>query len=123
VQDEPTSAQLLGAIADVLETRVRDELTGSGRHQVRVVANLCRILAREHALDPSADRAALSALSAVLGVDDGASSSELWRRLAVRIDEAPLGEAEGDALARAAHPVVLEIVRGKLAVVKPGYDA
>lgn len=105
-------------MADTLEQRVLGELAGSAQHQARVVANLCRVLAREHELDPALDAAARQGLADLLTApDDELSTDELttdglWRACAEHIDE--LDEV-------ATHRVLTEIVRGKVAVAKPEY--
>lgn len=126
MQDAPDAARLLAAMADTLEERVLGELAGSAQHQARVVANLCRVLAREHELDPALDAAARAALAALLDTDGSGpgdpagTTAELWEACAARIDR--LGDTpEDDALAARAHGVLTEIVAGKVAVAKPDY--
>ena len=46
MQDDPDATTLLRAIADTLESRVLPNTDPSVQHQVRVAANLCRILQR-----------------------------------------------------------------------------
>lgn len=120
MQDRPTAAELLDAIAELLEGEVLDATSGALKHQVRVAGNLCRILQRESELQAGLDGRAREAIAALLGVDPGAAGelAELNAELARRI-------REGDdvALERAAWPVLLDVVRGKLAVDKPGHDA
>ena len=122
MQDEPGAAALLDAVADTLEQRVLAGTDPSVQHQVRVAANLCRIVAREVTLDPAADQRARASLAELLGHDG--PSPELWAELAGQLTPDADGppDAADDALAAAAHPVVLAIVRDKLAVAKPGYD-
>lgn len=123
MQDEPAAPRLLEAVADTLEGQVLPLTDPSVQHHVRVAANLCRIVAREVALDPDAESRARSALGQLLGHD--APTPELWAELAAALtpDPADAPDPAQDALATAAHPVVLAIVRDKLAVAKPGYDA
>ena len=52
MQDRPTAAELLRDIANTLDERILPLLAGNDQHQVRVVANLCRILEREVRLGP-----------------------------------------------------------------------
>jgi hypothetical protein len=114
VQDAPDAATLLGAIAEVLESRVLPE-TSSSRHQVRVAVNLCRILQREVLLEPHAVRRDRAALAAIVGHDGGAEA--LWSELADQLDAGQhVGADEADV-----HDVLLAVVRRKLAVSKPGY--
>jgi hypothetical protein len=118
MQDRPTAGELLAAIAELLEGELLDATHGGLRHRVRVAANLCRILEREQALGPAQERRATEILAGTLGVDAaGRSALELGGELAARL-------ADGDPeLERRAWPALLEIVRAKLAVAKPGHDA
>jgi hypothetical protein len=119
VQDRPTSAELLDAIASLLSDEVLPLLEGGVQHKVRVAANLCRILTREaefgEALD-GRERELLSALAAP-GIDTEARSTlELSDGFAGRLHGGEPG------LAADAYPAILEIVKGKLSVAKPGHD-
>lgn len=118
VQDSPDADVLLGAIADTLEQQVLQGADPSVQHQVRVAANLCRILQREVTLGAAADRAARARLTTLLGHDG--SSNELWRELAGRLDTDMDEDSDDES---AVHATLLAIVRDKLAVAKPGYDA
>ena len=89
---------------------------------MRVAANLCRIVQRELETGAGADRREVELLTAILDLEpdgkgiSGAESLELNRQLCRRL-------LEGDeALEAAAWPALLEIVRAKLAIAKPGYD-
>ena len=116
MQDAPDAARLLGAVADTLETEVLARSDPSVQHEVRVAANLCRIVQREVALGAAADGQEREALASLVGHEG--RSDDLWRELAERLagGEAPAPESE-------VHAVLLRIVRNKLAVAKPGYDA
>jgi hypothetical protein len=117
VQDSPDAGRLLQAIADTLENQVLADAEPSVQHQVRVAANLCRILQREVSLGAGADREARQQLAPLLGHDG--DSLELWRELAGRLETSPDGGQEDNP---AVHAALLAIVRDKLAVAKPGYD-
>ena len=121
MQDEPAAPRLLDAVADTLDRQVLPLTDPSVQHHVRVAANLCRIVSRELALDPDADARARAALGDLLGHDGPAA--DLWAELAAELTPEATAEPDGaaDGLARAAHPVVLAIVRDKVAVAKPGY--
>jgi hypothetical protein len=119
VQDAPDASRLLGAVADLLEQSIVPRTDPALQHQVRVAANLCRIVQREVSLDGGADTAARGRLAALLGHDG--PSEALWRELASRLgadDDTGIG-VEDEA---SVHAALLAIVRDKLAVAKPGYD-
>jgi hypothetical protein len=117
VQDSPDANRLLAAIADTLENRVLDHVDPSAQHEVRVAANLCRILQREATLGDEADRDARARMAGLLGHDG--PSKELWAELAARLEPVSDGVRVDEV---AAHAVLLAVVRGKLAVARPGYD-
>lgn len=114
MQDRPSSSELLLTIADLLSDEVLPAVDGLLQHKVRVAANLCRILDREVRLGPALDAREVELLSELTRTSGSAAelSAELSRRLAD--DDAAL---EARAL-----PALLEIVRGKLSVNKPGHD-
>jgi hypothetical protein len=92
--DRPTAGELLEIIAATLSETVVPATAPHAQHQARVAANLCRILGRELA---APDAAIISLPASLIDVDD--ETAEL------------------------AYSEVLELVRSKLSVVKPGYDA
>lgn len=94
-QDRPTAVELLEIIAETLQETVVPATAPHAQHQARIAANLCRILGRQLA-SPTGDVGAI-----------GTSSL-------VDADETTADAAFADVLA---------LVRSKLAVVKPGYDA
>ncbi|MGA2210104.1 MAG: DUF6285 domain-containing protein [Acidimicrobiales bacterium] len=120
MQDAPDASHLLGAVADLLEESVVPRIEPALQHQVRVAANLCRIVQREVALGAAADAEGRRRLAILLGHDG--SSEALWRELAARLgaddDTAVCVEDEASV-----HAALLAIVRDKLAVAKPGYDS
>jgi hypothetical protein len=117
MQDRPTAPELLVDIADLLENRVVPALDGALRHQVRVAGNLCRIIERELRLGPADDERETELLAALL--DTGpAEVGELTRRLDERLRTGDDLEFE-----RRAWRILVEVVRGKLAVTKPGHDS
>ena len=118
MQDRPDASELLDAIANLLESDVLPALSGPLQHQVRVAGNLARILEREARLAPALDDRERELLADVLGVDaNGADTRTLSAGLAER-----LRTSTDEDLEQRAWPALLEIVRGKLAVNKPGYD-
>jgi len=115
VIDRPDAATLLEAMATTLSEEVLPNTSGSAGHSVRVIANLCRILAREVAQGADAAARTEASLRALLGRDAGLVDliSELDRRLR---DSDP----EFDARARAA---LLADVERRLAIDRPGYGS
>lgn len=119
MQDRPTAAELLGTLAELLEGDVMQAVPGPLQHQVRVAANLCRILEREAELGAAHEANEVELLARVLGVDpEGRDARTLSRELVERLHAGHDAELE-----RAAWPALVEIVRGKLAITKPGHDA
>jgi hypothetical protein len=119
MQDRPTASELLGTIAEVLEKQVLDVTQGGLRHQVRVAGNLCRILEREAETGEALDRREVELLAAALGeAPAGRDALGLTRALVERLDA-----GEDRALEKRAHAALVEIVRGKLSIAKPGHDA
>lgn len=114
MQDRPTAAELLRDIAGLLEGDLLGAVHGPMQHNVRVAGNLARIVQRELELGPAADERANTAFGALLGRagDTAELSAELARRL----------RAKEAGLAAAAWPVLLEVIKDKLAIVKPGHD-
>ena len=110
MQDRPTAAELIGDVAGLLEELV-PTLSGPVQHQVRVAANLSRIVERELALGPGNDEREYAALRNLLGHDG--TIAELNAELVERLRN---NELRAEAL-----PVLLDITRDKLAVNKPGY--
>ena len=119
MQDRPTAQELLSTIADLLEGDVLTSTHGALKHQVRVAGNLCRILGREAALSPGHDAREIRLLAQVLGVEsEGRDSASLSDELAQRLRLAPDPDPELEARAWSA---LVEIVRAKLAIAKPGH--
>lgn len=119
MQDRPTAAELLATIAELLEGEALEATQGGLRHQIRVAGNLCRIVERELELGPALDAREVELLSGVLGVDPAGRDA---RSLAGELVER-LGKGHDPELERRAWRALVEIVRGKLAVAKPGHDA
>lgn len=105
--DEPHAVTLLEAMARSLSDNVVPALEGGVQHEARVVANLCRIIARELA-EAGADRDMFAEL---LGHDADLSTlaEELDRLIAA-------GSAPDDTLA-----VLLADVTRRAEITKPGY--
>ncbi len=117
VQYRPDADELLDAVAALLEDEVIAAVPPHLQHQVRVAANLCRILQREVRLAPANDAAEHGRLVDLLGHDGELVA--LRAELAARLDDpAPL-DADTDRAVRAA---LMATLRADLAVAKPGYD-
>jgi hypothetical protein len=112
----PTDAELLDAIAGLLENDVMAAVPPHLQHQVRVAANLARILERQQALEPPALQRERDALARLLQTDGELADlrAELDRRL--RADDADLDEV-------AVWEVLVATARDDLATAKPGYDS
>ncbi len=117
MQDRPTAAELLETIADLLEGDLLAATQGPLRHPVRVAGNLCRILEREARLGPSQEHREQQLLRELLQRADGEPTE-----LNAALDQA-LAAGDDATLEPRALPVLVEIVRGKLAIAKPGHDA
>ncbi len=118
MQDRPTAPELLRDIAATLDERIVPLLNGNEQHQVRVAANLCRIIEREVRLGPDLEREERALLTGLLpDQPDDASIAELNAELARRV--ATVDDPE--FLARA-HGALIALTKQKLAVNKPGYD-
>ena len=83
-----------------------------------MAGNLARILEREVELGVAHEQREVELLSGVLGEEpDGRDALELSGALVLRLNAGHDPELE-----RRAWPALVEIVRGKLAINKPGYD-
>lgn len=110
----PDDAELLAAIAELLEDQVLAAVPPALQHQVRVAANLARIMERGQALEPAAAERARQALAGLVGGDGDLAA--LTGRLDARI-------AAGDFDRPAVWDALVAICRDDLAVAKPGYDS
>jgi hypothetical protein len=119
MQDRPTASELLEAIVDLLEREVLPATQGGLQHQVRVAGNLCRILEREARLGAAQDAREVELLASVLGeAPGGRDALSLSRALVARLDA-----GHDPTLEKRAFGALVEIVRGKLAIAKPGHYA
>lgn len=103
----PTAAELVAAVAEFLETGVREATTGQVNFHARVAANALRIVERE--LQDPDDTSVREALGG-LGVADES-------KLAAAIRAGHLDGRED-----AVRSCLRELVRLRLAVAHPGYD-
>ena len=112
----PNDAELLDAIAALLEEQVLAAVPPALQHQVRVAANLTRILQRQQDLEPAALENERHRLADLLGHDGALTDlrGELDQR--IRDDDPTL------------HPkqlwdLLVATARDDLATAKPGHDA
>jgi len=117
VHDRPNAAELLEAIATLLEQEVMPAVGGGGlEYRVRVAVNLARILEREERLGPAALERERVLLEPLVGA--GGDLEELNTRLVAKLRS---GEADAD-FERRALAALSEIARAKLAIARPGYE-
>jgi hypothetical protein len=67
MQDKPTPADLLAAVAHYLRTELMPTLTGHHAFQVRVSCNALDLIVRQMALEPAANEAEVERLTNLLG--------------------------------------------------------
>lgn len=116
MNDAPTPAQLVAAVAAFLRTQAISALPGALAYDARVAANMLDIVRRQLALAPAQDAAEADRLRALLG-DDG-DLETLNRRLTERIARGEWSLATpglADHLRRTAI--------AKLAIDQPGYES
>ena len=84
-----------------------------------MAGNLCRILEREIEQGPAGEERERELLAGLLAEPiDGRSAAELNAAVAERL----IGDPDAD-FERSAWRAIVEIVRGKLAIVKPAHDS
>jgi len=106
IHGRPTTAELVAAVAEFLETDVRAATDGQVNFHARVAANALRMVERELLdTDESATRAALASL----GADDEA-------QLAAAIRAGQLDDRLADLCA-----CLRTVVRHRLSIAHPGY--
>jgi len=115
MQDRPTAAELLEAVADSLDGEVLPVVDFTVQHKVRVAANICRIVIRQLELSAEVDRSEHDALAAALHRDG--SLAELNAAYAEHLRHADAAELPG------AVDTLLAAVSGKLMINKPGYTS
>lgn len=126
--DRPDAAALLHAMAETLSQEILPATRGGAQHSVRVIANLCRILEREVRAGPTPAERTREALAELLDRVPGRvpdregeerGLEELARELDRRLATAPAADRE---LETRAHAVILEDIRRRLAIDRPGYE-
>ncbi|MFQ5556077.1 MAG: DUF6285 domain-containing protein [Acidimicrobiales bacterium] len=121
VRDRPSAAELLASLAETLAERVVPVIEGALRHEVRVAANLCRILEREALIGDEVDTRARAALLDLLDRPGTEAGSMATAELLHDLDRS-LADADESGLARA-WTTLYEIARARAEIVRPGYTA
>jgi hypothetical protein len=116
MQDEPTPAELIKAVADFLRDELMPGVGGHSAFKLRVAINALDLVTRQLALEASSDAAETERLSELLGMQG--SLEELNRVLAGRIAR---GEADLNTPGLAEH--LWQTTMDKLAVDQPNYAA
>ena len=114
MQDEPTPAELIKAIADFLRNELTPAVGGHNAFKLRVAINALDLVTRQLALEGSSDAAEAARLSQLLGRQG--SLRELNRVLAEKI---AAGEADLQTPGLAEH--LWQTTMDKLAVDQPNY--
>ena len=104
----PTAAELVAAVAEFLETDVRESTTGQVNFHSRVAVNALRIVERELRVDGQAD--GVAAALADVGCDDEA-------QLAATIRAGELDGLDGQV-----QSALRALVGRRLSVAHPGYQ-
>jgi Domain of unknown function (DUF6285) len=116
MQDEPTPAELIKAVADFLRNDITPAISGHSAFKLRVAINALDLVTRQLALEQGSDAAEAARLKKMLGMQG--SLGELNRALADRIAS---GEADLNTPALAEH--LWQTTMDKLAVDQPNYAA
>lgn len=106
----PTAAELVAAVAEFLDTEVREHTAGAVNFQARVAANALRMVERELLASGTPAAAASSAALAEVGFPDEAALA------------AAIRAGELDARADDVTACLRVLVRQRLASAHPGYD-
>jgi hypothetical protein len=115
VNDQPDAQRLLEAMAEALTGDVMSGLDSeAASYTVRIVANLCRILAREAELGPAAREAAETDLRLLLG------GAEPFTDLVVELDRT-LADDPGSLEPRDVFALLVADVDRRLAIARPDY--
>ena len=114
MQDEPTPAELIKAVADFLRNDIAPDVNGHTAFKLRVSLNALDLVARQLTLEAGSDAAELARLSQLLGQQG--SLADLNRALAERIEK---GEVDQQTPELAEH--LWQTTMDKLAVDQPNY--
>ncbi|MHB8266874.1 DUF6285 domain-containing protein [Bradyrhizobium sp.] len=116
MQDEPTPAELIKAVADFLRNDITTQLGGHNAFKMRVAINALDLVTRQLTLESGSDAAEAERLSQLLGRQG--SLDELNRVLAGKI---AAGDADLQTPGLAEH--LWQTTLAKLAVDQPNYAA
>ena len=116
MQDRPTAAELLDAMAADLYTEVREWVPRERRFRVLVLANLCAVIARELREGEAPDRKDLELFKELAADPWAVDSREAARALADAIRRGDLDERLPEAI-----DGLREHGARKLEVARPGY--
>jgi hypothetical protein len=106
VYGRPTAVELVAAVAEFIETEVRESTTGQVNFHSRVAGNALRIVERELLAGSQADN--VSDTLAAVGFDDEAQLAAAIRA----------GKLDNDKVV----PCLRALVWRRLSVAHPGYD-
>jgi hypothetical protein len=114
MQDEPTPAELVKAVADFLRTEIMPTIKGHNAFKLRVGINALDLVTRQLTLEGPSDAAEAVRLKALLGMDG--SVMDLNRALAEKIAK---GEMDLNTPGLKDH--LWQTTLAKLAVDQPNY--
>jgi Domain of unknown function (DUF6285) len=115
MQDRPSAAELLDAVAEYLFAELRPEVPREQRFKVLIAANICAVVAREIRVGEEPDREDLALFGELLGKevnDPRSAAAELSERIRSGVLDDRLEELG---------PRLEEHVRRKLEIARPGY--
>lgn len=117
MQDPPSTAELVAAVAEFLRDKAMPQLSGHVAYHARVAANVLDIVRRELEQGARGEADERARLQAMLGRDD-TDLLALNRELCARIER---GEATLDTPGLRDH--LWRVTLDKVAVDQPGYSA
>lgn len=122
LDERPTAAELINAVADFLEKKAAPELQGHTAFHLKVAINALRIVERELKDSDAFTRSERERLYSLLGGDPGElavnSLAELNRALCERIDDGRLA-VEDTAL----HKHLMQSVLARMSIDSPKYPS
>jgi Domain of unknown function (DUF6285) len=116
MQDEPTPAELIKAVADFLRQEITPVIKGHTAFKLRVALNALDLVTRQLALEQGSDAAEAARLTQLLGIQG--SLGDLNRALA---DDIAKGEVDLQTPGVVEH--LWQTTMDKLAVDQPNYAA